>query len=407
MKDLKSSSAKISLQKEGLLPQEEVLEWGRKKKNLLIGLPVESDTDENRITLTPQGVEILVSAGHRVLIESMAGEGANYSNHDYSEAGGIVVEEKAEIYKCDLVLKVGPLNIEEIDLLKGKQTVISALQITSSTEEYFRKLMAKKVTALSFEFIRDKNNSFPVLNAMNEISGSTAILIAAEYLSNVNKGKGVMLGGITGITPTEVAILGAGTAGESAARTALGLGAIPKVFDCCPIRLKSLEDNLGQRIFTSVLHPPVIEKALLSADVAIGALQRTDDDFYFMVSEEMVKNMKNGSVIVDISVDRRPCFETSAVTCHSKPILRKHGVIHYCVPNMPSRVSRTASIALSNVFMSLLLRKGNLGGIKQFIKEDAGIREGVYIYDGILTNEYIGNYFGILSKDIELLLAAF
>ena len=407
MKNIESSPAKLTLQKEGLLPQEEVLERARKKKNLLIGIPAESDDDENRITLTPQGVEILVNAGHKVIIETMAGEGANYSNLAYSEVGGIVVDEKAEVYKCDLILKVSPLTLEEIDLLIGKQIVISALLITSSTEEYFRKLIQKKITALSFEFIRDKNDSFPVLNTMNEISGSTSILIAAEYLSNVNKGKGVMLGGITGITPTEVVILGAGIAGESAARTALGLGATPKVFDCCPIRLKNLEDNLGQRIFTSVIHPPVLEKALLSADVAIGALQRNLDDLDFTVSEEMVKKMKNGSVIVDISVDRRPCFETSVVTSHSKPILRKHGVIHYCVPNMPSRVSRTASIALSNVFISLLLKKGNMGGIRQLIKEDAGIREGVYIYDGILTNDYIGNYFGILSKDIELLLAAF
>lgn len=407
MNDAKNSPARLILQKEGLLPQEEVLERGRKQKNLLIGLPAESDNEENRITLTPQGVEILVKNGHKVIIENLAGKGANYSNHNYSEAGGIIVDEKAEVYKCDMVLKVGPFTLEEIDLLKGKQTVISTLQITSSSEEYFRRLMQKKVTALSFEFIRDTNGSFPVLNTMNEISGSTAILIAAEYLSNVNKGKGVMLGGITGITPTEVVILGAGIAGESAARTALGLGAIPKVFDCCTIRLKTLEDNIGQRIFTSVLHPPVLEKALLSADVAIGALQRTLDDNDFFVSEEMVKKMKNGSVIVDISVDRRPCFETSVVTSHTNPVFREHGVVHYCVPNLPSRVSRTASIALSNVFMSFLLRKGLLGGIQQLIKEDAGIREGVYIYDGILTNEYIGRYFGLLSKDIELLLAAF
>ncbi|MFC2097730.1 alanine dehydrogenase [Bacteroidota bacterium] len=407
MRDLRNSPAKVSLQKEGLLPQEEKLEKGRKKKNLVIGLPAESDSEENRIAITPEGVEILVANGHKIIIESLAGKGANYSDKEYSEAGGIIVDEKTEVFKCDLILKTGMFSLEEIELLSPNQTIISPIRAATVSEEYFRSLMRKKVTALAYEFIKDDSDTYPVVNAMSEISGSASILIAAEYLSNVNKGKGVMLGGITGISPTEVMILGAGTAGESAARTALGLGATLKVFDSCTIRLKRLEDNLGQRIFTSVLHSPVLEKALKSADVAIGALTRIINQPEFVVSEEMVKKMKKGAVIVDISVDQEACFETSRITSHSDPVFRKFGVIHYCVPNLPSRVSRTATIALSNVFLPLLLKKGLSGGMQRLIREDAGIRNGTYIYNGILTNESFGSYFGIQSKDIELLLAAF
>lgn len=406
MMDMRNSPTQVSFRKEGLLPQEEMLEKRRKGKSLVIGIPAEQDAEESRIPLTPQGVEILVNNGHKVIIESIAGEGANYSDHEYSEAGGIIVSEKPEVFKCNIIFKVNQFSLDEIELLTENQTVVTSLRISSTSEKYLRSLMQKKVTALSYSLLKDHNNSYPVLSAMNEIEGSTAILIAAEYLCNVNAGKGLMLGGITGITPAEIVILGAGIAGESAARTALGLGAIPKVFDCCTVRLKQLENNLGQRIFTSVLHPPVLEKALKSADVAIGALQRFINDPEFYVSEDCVKKMKKGSVIIDIRVDQRPCFETSVITSHNKPVFRKHGIVHYCVPNMPSRVARTASIALSNVFVPLLINKGLSGNIKQLIKVDAGIRNGVYIFNGILTNEYLGRYFGILNQDIDLLLSA-
>ena len=235
----------------------------------------------------------------------------------------------------------------------------------------------------------------------------TSILIASEYLSNVHKGKGVMLGGITGITPAEVVILGAGTAAEYAARAAIGLGAEVKIFDNSIYKLRRVQNFVGQRLHTSIFHPRVLQKTLKSADVVIGAVHLIGKGPRFYITEDMVKGMKKGSVIVDISIDQGGCVETSESRSHHDPVYTKHGVVHYCVSNIPSRVARTASIALSNVFAPILMSIGDSGGIQTHLKDNQGLRRGIYIYNGILTNSYIGNHFGILSKDIDLLLAAF
>jgi len=403
-----NSSSRYSFGKGGLLPQEEMLEVSKKQRQLTIGIPKEPQKFENRVALTPEAVEVLVNNGHQVIIESQAGKGANYSDNNYSECGGFIIDNKKEVLKSDIILKIAPFLIDDIDHLKGNQQVIfSSLHASIQSEKYIRKLMQKKVTAIAFENIKDKNNYYPVIRAMSEIAGSTSILIAAEYLSNVNNGKGVMLGGITGITPTEVVILGAGTAAEFAARAALGLGAFVKLFDNSIHKLRRLQNNLGRRLHTSVFHPQVVEKALKSADVLIGAIHFGEKGPRFYITEEMVKGMKKGAVIVDISIDQGGCIETSECRNHNDPVFTKHGVIHYCIPNIPSRVARTASIALSNVFAPILLSTGESGGIKQQLKEDLGLRKGVYIYNGILTNNYISNYLGIPSRDIDLLIAAF
>jgi alanine dehydrogenase len=401
------SSVRLFFGKGGLLPQEEMLEVGKKSQTLVIGIPKESDKYENRVSLTPEAVELLVNNGHQILIEPGAGKAANYSDNDYSECGAYIVDNRKEVFKADIILKIAPLSIEEIDMLKGNQTIFSSLHLTRQSEEYIRKLIEKKVTAISHESLKDQYGCYPVMRSMSEIAGNTAVLIAAEYLSNVNEGKGVLLGGITGITPTEVVIIGAGTAGEFAARAALGLGAFVKIIDNSIHKLHRLQNNLGQRLHTSVFHPNVIEKALKSADVLIGAIHLTEKGPRFFVTEEMVQGMKKGAVIVDISIDQGGCIETSECRDHGDPVYTKHGVIHYCVPNIPSRVARTASIALSNVFAPILLKTSEAGGLKQMIKEDLGFRHGIYIYNGILTNNLIGNNFGIPSKDIDLLMAAF
>ncbi len=397
-----------ALRKGSLLPQEEVLETGRKRKQLVIGIPRELQTDESRTCLTPESVELLVGNGHQVIIETKAGAGANYSDSDYSECGGFIVDDHSEIFsKSDIILKVSPPVSKEIEHLRGNQLLISALRYMIQEKDFFYQLMQKKITAVSFEHLRNNDNSFPVIRSMSEIAGGASILIAAEYLSNQNKGKGVMLGGITGITPTEVVILGAGTAAESAARAALGLGAFVKVFDHSVDRLRRLQNILGQRLYTSIFHPRVITKALISADVVIGALHLESGSPRFFITEEMVKEMKNGSVVVDLSIDQGGCIETSECRTHPSPVFVKHGVIHYCVPNIPSRVSRTATIALSNTFTPLLLSIGESGGIKSSLIDDVGLRNGVYIYNGLLTNSMIGRLFDIPSKDIDLLMAAF
>ncbi len=391
----------------GLMPQEEMLEVGKQTQRLVIGIPSESDKTESRIPLTPEAVEQLVSHGHEIIIEKGAGNLANYNDHNYSEKGGLIVETKQEVFKAQIILKVSPLLSEEIDMLSESQVVISSLHLTNKAGDHIRNLMKKKTTAIAYESIRDQDGAYPVVRAMSSIAGSTSILVAAEYLSNVNKGKGVILGGISGITPTEVVILGAGTAGEFAARAALGLGANVKLFDDSIKRLMYLQDVLGQRLYTSIFHKQVLERVLKTADVVIGAILPEEMKGRLIITEDQVMVMKKGSVIVDLSIDKGGCFETSEPRDHSNPAFEKHGVIHYCVPNISARVARTSSIAMSNVFAPLLSEIGEMGGIRQQLKDDPGLRHGVYIYNGILTNAYLGNLYNIPSRDINLLMAAF
>lgn len=391
----------------GFLPQEEMLEIGKKAQKLVIGIPKENKKYESRVGLTPEAVEILVNNGHEVLIEKGAGKAANYTDTNYSENGAQIIHAKSDVFQCDIILKIAPPTIEEIELFKNNQVLLSSLHFPSQSEEYIRKLMQKRITAISFEGLKDKENCYPVVRSMSEIAGITSILIASEYLSNVNDGKGVLLGGVSGITPTEVVILGAGTAAEHAARAAIGLGAFIKVFDFSVSKLKRIQTNLSSRLFTSVFHPRVMEKHLRSADVVIGAMHLGDKGPQFLITEEMIKKMKKGSVIIDLSIDQGGCIETSECRTHLNPVYTKHGVLHYCVPNIASRVARTASIALSNVFNPILLSIAEAGGVQKHLKQNVGLRHGVYIYNGILTNNRIGNHFGIPSKDIDLLMAAF
>lgn len=400
-----NSKNQFSLTKNGLLPQEEMLEVGQMKKQLVIGIPKESQPFEERVALTPEAVELLVSNGHDILIEKNAGKTSNYSDNDYSERGGQIFDDKKEIYKADIILKVGPPTLKELDLFKEQQTLISSLQKSCHSEPYIRKLMNKKVTAIAFERIKDEYDMFPVVHSMSAIAGSVSMIIAAEYLSNLQGGKGVLLGGVTGITPTEVIIIGAGTAAEFAIRAALGFGASIKVFDTSIQKLRHLQENIGQRLYTSIFHPQVLIKALKSADVLIGEL--VDEESTFFVTEDMVKEMKAGSVIVDISLDQGGCIETTVCKSGSDPVFTKHGVIHYCQPNLPSRVSRTASIALSNVISPLLHKIADAGGIIQELKKNRGLRNGIYIFNGILTHHGIGQHLGIPAKEIDLLMAAF
>ncbi|MFW5644375.1 MAG: alanine dehydrogenase [Bacteroidota bacterium] len=390
-----------------LLPQEEMLEVEKKEQKLTIGLPKEDHRVESRIALTPEAVEILTGNEHQVFIENNAGLAANYTNTDYSEKGGIVVDKKEEVFQADILLKIAPPTLAEAEMLRAHQTLISSLHLNLQAKTLIKDLVRKKVTSIAFEKIKDDQNCYPVTRSMSTIAGNTSVLIAAEYLSNTRGGKGVMLGGITGITPTEVVILGAGTAAEYALRAAIGLGATVKVFDQSVHRLHRLQNNIGLRLHTSVFHARVLKKALQSADVVIGALHLSNTGPRYYITEDMVKGMKKGSVIVDLSIDQGGCVETSECKTQKDPVFEKHGVIHFCVPNIPSRVARTASIAISNVFLPLLLEISENGGLLSKLKSDKGFRHGVYIYNGILTDEYIGKVFNLPSKDIELLMAAF
>lgn len=396
----------FSLTKGAYAPQEEMLEVARKKGKLYIGIPKEIAFQENRVPLVPDAVALLVNNGHRIVIEAGAGKAAHFDDNDYSEAGAEVVYSPQDIYKADTILKIAPPTLEEIEMMQQKQTLFSSLQLTVQPEDFLKKLIAKKLNCVAFDMITDDAGIFPVIRAMGEIAGGTSILVAAELLSNVNNGVGAILGGISGISPTEVVIIGAGTVGEFAARAALGLGATVKIFDNSTSRLRRLQSQLGTRVFTSVIVPKVLEKHLKSADVVIGAMRASKGRTPCIVTEGMVSEMKTGSVIIDVSIDQGGIFETSEVTNHTKPVFRKHGVIHYCVPNIPSRVARTASYAFSNIFSQILLSMGDEGGFDSLVRKDAGVRNGVYIYNGILTNQYLGETFDLPFKDINLLMAA-
>ena len=397
----------VGFNENAMMPQAELLEIIEQKKQITIGIPCEYSKHEKRIPLAPHAVELLVNNGNIVYIHRGAGVSANFSDREYSEAGGIIIENSKEIFQADIVLKVAPPTIQEIEYMKGNQLLISSLSLGTQAHDYITALQEKKVTAIAYEYLRDKDNkTHPVLESMSEISGCASILIAAEYLSTANYGKGEMLGGIAGVSPTEIVILGATTAGESAVRIALGLGAMVKVFDQSIEKLRQVQHKLGQQIFTSIIQPHTIHKALKTADVVIGALPFSDIAQY-KVCIDSVMQMKPNSVIVDIGIDHGGCFETSEATTLDFPIYKKFNVIHYCVPNIPSRFARTATHALNNIFGPLLADIVDAGGIYQIIRNNLGIRNGIYLYNGILTKEPIGRRFGIPSRDINLLIASF
>ncbi|MFM7758410.1 MAG: alanine dehydrogenase [Crocinitomicaceae bacterium] len=387
-----------------LSPQEEMLEIKKKKGELFIGIPKEISFQERRVALVPEAVSLLIANGHRVRIEHNAGEGANFNDHDYSEAGGEICHDPKQIYECDIILKVAPPTEEEIDMMVGNQTFISALQLAIQPKQILQKLMSKKITAIAWDYVRDEEGVFSAVRTLGEIAGTTSILVAGELLSSFSSGKGMMLGGIAGVQPTEVVIIGAGTVGEFASRSAIGLGASVKVFDNSLSRLRRLQNDIGSRVYTSIIQPKVLAKAIRRADVVIGALRSPIGKSPCVVTESMIESMKEGSVVVDVSIDQGGCFETSRVTNHNEPTFIKYGVIHYCVPNIASRVSRTASFALSNIFSPLILEMGDKGGVSELIRAQRGFRNGVYVYRGMVTNEVLGRAFDLKYKNIELLL---
>ena len=387
-------------------PKEALLEVNKSAKGLFIGVPKETTLQEHRIALTPSSVHLLVCNGNKVYIEAGAGKHAHFSDRDYSEAGAQICYNPEEVFKADVVVKVEPPTEQEITMLGTQQLLISAIQLNSRSDAYIRSLMSKKITAVAFEFLKTEDEIHPIVRSMSEISGVSAISVAAELLCSTIGGKGEMLGGVTGIPPTEIVIIGAGTVGEYAARTALGAGATVKVFDNSIEKLRRLQNNLGVKIYTSLLHPKILQKALQSADVAIGSLWSADGKSMSVVTEEMVAGMKPMSVIVDVCIDQGGCFETSEVTNHEKPTFIKHDVIHYCVPNINSRVSRTASYALSNILTPLLLDLSEAGSITDYLWANQSARSGVYIYKGNLTNKHIGQRLNIYPKDLDLLIAA-
>jgi len=387
------------------IPLEETLDIIPKAKQLFIGIPKETSFQENRVALTPEAVSVLVSRGNEVVVEHNAGEGSNYFDTDYSEAGARIAYDKEDLYKATTIVKSAPIAEAEVEWLQPSQLVISPIHLPVLKHGMMEALVQKKIIAISFESIKDDAGTYPIVRSMSEIAGSTAILAAAKYLSNTHSGKGILLGGISGVPPAKVLIIGAGVVGEFAVRTALGLGASVKVFDNSIYRLMRLQNNVGRRLFTSVIEPVTLADEIADADVAIGALKPVKGVTPVVVTDEMVQAMKTGSVIVDVSIDRGGCFETSRVTTHANPVFVKHDVIHYCVPNIASGVARTASRAISNVLMPILQECADMGGAESVIQVKPGLRNGVYLYKGMVTSSALAKRFGMKYTDLDLLLA--
>ncbi len=385
---------------------EETLDIKPRGVDLFIGIPKETSFQENRISLTPEAVSVLIANGHRVVMESKAGEGASYSDKDYSECGAKIVSHKKHVFECDIVVKSAPVGEDELDMLKPHQFIISPIHLSAMKKEILEKMIEKKITALSFENLKDDSGHNPIVRSMSEIAGSAVMLIAGQYLSNANNGKGVLVGGISGIPPTKVIIIGAGIVGEQAARTALAMGASVKVFDNSIYRLKRLQNNIGVRLYTSVIEPGILSKQLKTCDVAVGALSSSGGRTPVVVTEEMVSKMRPGSVIVDVSIDHGGCFETSSITSHKTPVFRKYDVIHYCVPNIPSGFARTASQSISNVLMPLMLEMADDGGFENLVWYKINIRSGIYLFKGALTNFHLSERFDLKFTDLNLLIAS-
>jgi alanine dehydrogenase len=406
-----SEKTKISLPKElsdfSWQPQTEVLEVapGRPQR-LFIGIPKEATFQESRVGLVPHSVATLVAHGHRVIVESGAGQNSRFSDIEYSEVGAEIAHDRERVFQADLLIKIAPPTLEEIDLFRPNQILISPIHLPTRDAEYLQKLQKKRVIALAMEYIRDESGLFPFVHIMSEIAGTSAILIAGELLSNINGGRGVLLGGIAGVPPAKVIILGAGVVAEFATRTALGLGAEVRIFDSNVYKLMRLQNRIGRQLHTSIINPIHLKEQLKSAQVAIGAIHSAQGRAPMIVSDEMVGSMKAGTVIVDVSIDQGGCFETSRLTNHDKPTFEKHGIIHYCVPNIASRVSRTASVGFSNILTSMLLKTEAVGSMEALIGANQGLRNGVYTYKGCLTNAYLGTRFGLKTTSLDLLITS-
>ncbi len=389
-----------------LLPQEELLQVKAGQEDLTIGIPKETSLQEKRVALVPEAVALLVAHGHEVLVESEAGLLSHFTDIDYSESGARIVYDRKKVFQAGLVLKVEPPSIEEVDMMSRGATLVSALQLSVQSENLLEELGKKKITAIAWDYLKNKNGLFPLVRAMGEIAGDVSILIAGALLSG-EKSRGTLLGGISGVRPCEVVILGAGTVGEFAARAAMGLGAHVKIFDDRQHRLVRIQQSLGTRVWTSTIQPSVLNEALKTADVAIGALRGESQRTPVVVSEPMVSAMKEGAVIIDVSIDKGGCFETSRMTSHENPTFVHHDVIHYCVPNIASSVSGTASQALSNILAPFILGVVSDGGLVPSIRSSNIVKSGIYMYKGVITHQGIAEERGLSYKELDLLLAAY
>jgi alanine dehydrogenase len=390
------------------IPLELLKEFTNSRRSLTIGIPKENLKIEKRLAFTPEAVDLIIDAGHEVIFEEGAGLGVNYSDANYAESGAFITNDRKLLFSSDLIFKIAPPTLEEISWMKKRATVFSMLQMPDITTDTIKLMAEKQTNAIGYELMSPDGITFPVRNSISEIEGSASVSIASELLSNEKGGKGVLMGGVPGVSPTEVVIIGAGVAGTVAARAALALGATVKIFDSDIRKLRKLQNDLGNPVFTSVFQPNVLVNAFKSADVVIGAMRYINDPVRYVISEDAIQTMKKGALIIDLRVNQGGCFETTCFLPAGHPmIFEKHGVLHYCVPNISSRVARTTSMALSNIFIPLIIQTGELGGVTGIATTDIGFRSGFYMYAGKLVNSYVAKHFNLPANDIGLFLSMF
>ena len=389
--------------------RELLLKIEKNNVSLSVGVPKESSSFEKRLALTPEAVSLLVDSGHRVMVQREAGLSINYSDRYYSDAGAIIVDSAEEVFQADIVLKIGIPTYAEITMMKPRATIFSFLQLNFLSKPTLDLMCEKRINAIAYELMYDSTGVSPFVTVISEIEGATAITLASELMSNAHGGKGILMGGVPGVSPTEVVIVGAGVAGTIAARAAFALGAMVKVFDDDVNKLRTIQRTLGRTFFTSTLHPNVLRNTFRSADVVIGAMRYVNQTHRYVISADLVRELKKGALIIDLRMAYGGCFETTAEAClpNTPTVFEKFGVLHFCEMSLSSRVARTTSMAISNIFASMFSSMGECGGVDGFAKADRGFASGFYMFSGKMVNSYIGNRFNYPVNDIGLFLTGF
>ena len=393
-----------SLQK-SLATQEQLMEKGKGLQRFTIGVLKEDKEKETRAALTPQGVSMLVESGHEVFLQEGLGNESNFTDLDYTEHGGMICS-REEALQQDVILKITPPELRDIEGMKKRVLLFSFMQFHEMCKATLEAMHFKSITAVAMDWIEGVPDECPIANSMKEIEGNAAIVFAAN-MSCYPKGKGAMLGSVAGVSPSEVVIMGAGVAGQTAAKTAIGMGATVKFFDSSLGSLQKMRNGFGNHIFTSILHPNALAKSLKSAEVVIGALGEDENILPFVISEDLVRTMKKGAIIIDLNIDKGGSFETSRETTIKKPTYKDKGVSYCCLPALATMYPRTASIALSNIIAPLLLNMNTYENRGQYICSEQGFQQGIYMYNGVLSNFAMGRRYGMSAKDLQLLLTVF
>jgi len=366
---------------------------------MIIGVPKEVKDHETRVGLVPSGVTALREAGHEVLVQSTAGEGSSITDREYMQAGGAIVEKADEVWRrADLVVKVKEPQPSEYAFLRPGLALFTYLHL-APLPELTNRLLETKVNGIAYETIREKDGSLPLLTPMSEVAGRMAVQVGAQYLEAPNGGRGILLGGVPGVAPANVVVLGGGIVGLNAAKVALGMGAHVTIIDRNLNRLRELDDIFNGQVVTLASNAWTIGENLKMADLVIGAVLIPGASAPKLVRREMIANMRRGSVVVDVAIDQGGCFETSHATTHTQPIYFVDGVLHYCVSNMPAAVPHTSTFALTNATFPYLLELAN-NGLERACDGNPALREGVNTYHGYVTHHGVAESQGRQWKEL-------